>query len=143
MEIKKIKELIKLAKTEGITDLKYKSGEDEVSFKFSNNYEVVHSPTLNFKHHETPSAPVVENPKSNLLEVKSPFVGTFYASPSPESPSYVQKGERVRKGQVLCIVEAMKIMNEIESEFSGEIVEICVENENYVEYGQVLFRIRP
>jgi len=55
----------------------------------------------------------------------------------------VKKGDRVRKGQVLCIVEAMKIMNEIESEFSGEIVEICVENENYVEYGQVLFRIKP
>lgn len=140
MEIKKIKELIKLAKTEGITDLKYKSGDDEVSFKFSNHYEVSHSPPPT-KHHEAP--PITENPKTNLLEVKSPFVGTFYSSPSPESPSYVHKGDRVRKGQVLCIVEAMKIMNEIESEFSGEIVEICVENENYVEYGQVLFRIRP
>jgi acetyl-CoA carboxylase biotin carboxyl carrier protein len=70
-------------------------------------------------------------------------VGTFYSSPSPETSPYVKKGDRVRKGQVLCIVEAMKIMNEIESEFSGEIVEICVENENYVEYGQVLFRIKP
>lgn len=141
MEIKKIKELIKLAKNEGITDLKYKSGEDEVSFKFFNGFEVTHAPSLNFKHQE--ASPVVEIPKSNLLEVNSPFVGTFYASPSPDSPSYVQKGDRVKKGQPLCIVEAMKIMNEIESEFSGEIVEICVENENYVEYGQVLFRIKP
>jgi len=141
MEIKKIKELIKLAKTEGITDLKYKSGDDEVSFKFFNGVEVTHAPTLSFKHQE--ASPVVENSKSNLLEVKSPFVGTFYASPSPDSSVYVQKGDRVKKGQPLCIVEAMKIMNEIESEFSGEIVEICVENENYVEYGQVLFRIKP
>lgn len=141
MEIKKIKELIKLAKTEGITDLKYKSGDDEVSFKFFNGVEETHAPGLSFKHQE--ASPVVENPKSNLLEVKSPFVGTFYASPSPDSSAYVQKGDRVKKGQPLCIVEAMKIMNEIESEFSGEIVEICVENENYVEYGQVLFRIKP
>lgn len=141
MEIKKIKELIKLAKTEGITDLKYKSGDDEVSFKFFNGLEVTHAPSLSFKHQE--ASPVVENSKSNFLEVKSPFVGTFYASPSPESSAYVQRGDRVKKGQPLCIVEAMKIMNEIESEFSGEIVEICVENENYVEYGQVLFRIKP
>jgi len=141
MEIKKIKELIKLAKTEGITDLKYKSGEDEVSFKFFNGFEVTHSPSLNFKHQK--SSQVEEVPKSNLLEVKSPFVGTFYSSPSPDTSAYVSKGDRVKKGQPLCIVEAMKIMNEIESEFSGEIVEICVENENYVEYGQVLFRIKP
>ena len=141
MEIKKIKELIKLAKSEGIADLKYKSGEEEVSFKFSHNFELTHAPSVAFKHAEP--AHNQEEAKSNLLEVKSPFVGTFYASPSPESSSYVQKGDRVRKGQVLCIVEAMKIMNEIESDFSGEIVEICVENENYVEYGQVLFRIKP
>jgi acetyl-CoA carboxylase biotin carboxyl carrier protein len=140
MDIKKLKELIKLAKSEGIVDLKYKSGDDEISFKFPLNFEVGHSPIPNLKHKETQ---ISDPPKSNLLEVKSPFVGTFYSSPSPETSSYVKKGDRVRKGQVLCIVEAMKIMNEIESEFSGEIVEICVENENYVEYGQVLFRIKP
>ncbi len=141
MDIKKLKDLIKLAKSEGIIDLKYKSGEDEIAFKFPINSEVVHAPILSVKPKEV--LDIADPPKSNLLEVKSPFVGTFYASPSPESPTYVKKGEMVRKGQVLCIVEAMKIMNEIESEFSGEIVEICVENENYVEYGQVLFRIKP
>jgi acetyl-CoA carboxylase biotin carboxyl carrier protein len=139
MDIKKLKELIKLAKSEGIVDLKYKSGDDEISFKFPVNFEVSHSPIPSLKQ----NSPISDPPKSNLLEVKSPFVGTFYGSPSPESSPYVKKGDRVRKGQVLCIVEAMKIMNEIESEFSGEIVEICVENENYVEYGQVLFRIKP
>ncbi len=139
MDIKKLKELIKLAKSEGIVDLKYKSGDDEISFKFP--FEVAHSPIQNLRPKE--NSQISDPPKSNLLEVKSPFVGTFYASPSPESSAYVKKGDRVRKGQVLCIVEAMKIMNEIESEFSGEIVEVCVENENYVEYGQVLFRIKP
>jgi acetyl-CoA carboxylase biotin carboxyl carrier protein len=141
MDIKKLKELIKLAKSEGIVDLKYKSGDDEISFKFPLNFEAAHSPILNLKPKE--NSQISDPPKSNLLEVKSPFVGTFYSSPSPETSPYVKKGDRVRKGQVLCIVEAMKIMNEIESEFSGEIVEICVENENYVEYGQVLFRIKP
>ena len=141
MEIKKIKELIKLAKNEGIAELKYKSGDDKVSFKFSHNFEAAYPVSSSPRQVDPPQAK--EELKSDLLEVKSPFVGTFYTSPSPESPAYVQKGDRVRKGQVLCIVEAMKIMNEIESEFSGEIVEFCVENENYVEYGQVLFRIKP
>jgi acetyl-CoA carboxylase biotin carboxyl carrier protein len=78
-----------------------------------------------------------------LIDVTSPFVGTFYRSSSPESPAYVKIGDRVSKGQPMCIVEAMKIMNEIESEADGEIVEICAENETYVEFGQVLFRVKP
>jgi acetyl-CoA carboxylase biotin carboxyl carrier protein len=86
-----------------------------------------------------PAEPV----RSKLLEVKSPMVGTFYASPEPDAPPYVSPGARVSKGQVLCIIEAMKIMNEIESEFSGVVREILVENAHPVEYGQVLFRIDP
>jgi acetyl-CoA carboxylase biotin carboxyl carrier protein len=78
-----------------------------------------------------------------LHEVRSPIVGTFYRSPSPDAPSYVQAGDRVRKGQVLCIVEAMKLMNEIESDAAGEVVETLVANGQPVEYGEVLFRIRP
>ena len=74
--------------------------------------------------------------------VTSPLVGTFYAAPSQDLPPYVQVGDRVKKGQVLAIVEAMKLMNEIESDFDGEIVEIYVENGQPVEYGQKLFRIR-
>ncbi len=71
------------------------------------------------------------------------MVGTFYRSPAPEAPSYVEVGTRVGKGQTLCILEAMKLMNELESDYSGVIREICVENAEPVEYGQVLFRIEP
>lgn len=95
-------------------------------------------------------APVVEAevakaeaPKVNLLEVKSPMVGTFYAQPEPGSKPYVTVGTRIAKRQVLCIIEAMKIMNEIESEFDGVVKEVCVQDSHPVEYGQVLFRIDP
>ena len=74
--------------------------------------------------------------------VKSPMVGTFYSKPSPNSESYVKVGQKVKKGDVLCIIEAMKLMNEIESEFDGEVVEILVKDEEAVEYGKPLFVIR-
>jgi acetyl-CoA carboxylase biotin carboxyl carrier protein len=73
--------------------------------------------------------------------ITSPFVGTFYRAPAPESPPFTDVGQSVRKGQVVCIVEAMKLMNEIESESDGKIVEILVKNSEHVEYGQPLFRI--
>ncbi len=84
-----------------------------------------------------------EPPQSNLLEVKSPMVGTYYAQPEPGATPYATPGQRISVGQVLCMIEAMKIMNEIESEVSGVIKEILVEDAQPVEYGQVLFRIDP
>ncbi len=90
----------------------------------------------------TAAQTAVENTK-NLVEIKSPMVGTFYAAPSPDSPSYVSPNERVTVGQVVCIVEAMKLMNEIESEVSGTVVKILVENGKPVEFGQGLFLIDP
>ncbi len=84
-----------------------------------------------------------EAPKSNLLEVKSPMVGTYYSQAEPGSKPYVTVGTRIAKRQVLCIIEAMKIMNEIESEFDGVVKEVCVQDAHPVEYGQVLFRIDP
>src|SRR6476661_1023395 len=89
------------------------------------------------------SAPAAEAAKSTALEVKSPMVGTFYKSPEPGAKAYVGVGDRVSKGQILCIIEAMKIMNEIESEYSGVVKEINVQDAQPVEYGQVLFRIDP
>lgn len=83
-----------------------------------------------------------ETPKEKFKEIKSPMVGTFYASSSPKAESFVKVGDKVKKGQVVCIVEAMKLMNEIESEFDGEIVEICKKDEDMVEYGEVLFKIK-
>jgi acetyl-CoA carboxylase biotin carboxyl carrier protein len=78
----------------------------------------------------------------DVVEVTSPFVGTFYRSPTPDSPSFVEVGSVVRPGQALCIIEAMKLMNEIESDISGTIIEVCVPNGKAVEFGQKLFRIK-
>ena len=88
----------------------------------------------------SPAAPAAEKPGKMIT---SPFVGTFYRAPSPDSPNYVEVGAAVKKGAVLCIVEAMKLMNEIEAEFDGKVAEILVENGQPVEYGQPLFRIEP
>jgi acetyl-CoA carboxylase biotin carboxyl carrier protein len=79
--------------------------------------------------------------KSRWLEVKSPMVGTYYSAPEPGAKPYLTVGDRISKGQILCIIEAMKIMNEIESEFDGVVMEILAQNSHPVEYGQVLFRI--
>jgi acetyl-CoA carboxylase biotin carboxyl carrier protein len=84
-----------------------------------------------------------ESPKARYLEVKSPMVGTYYAAPEPGAKPYLTVGDRISKGQILCIIEAMKIMNEIESEFDGVVKEILAQNAHPVEYGQVLFRIDP
>ena len=78
---------------------------------------------------------------NNLKEVKSPMVGMFYQAPSPEAAPYVRVGSKVKKGDVLCVIEAMKLLNEITADTDGEIVDVCVENGQLVEYGQVLFKI--
>ena len=83
-----------------------------------------------------------EQPLKEETEVKSPMVGTFYIKPDPNSKPYVEVGSRVKKGDILCIIEAMKLMNEIESEYDGEIVEILVKDGEIVEYGKPLFRIK-
>ena len=92
----------------------------------------------------TPAAAAeTAKPASTLLEVKSPMVGTFYAKPEPGANPYVSVGTRVSKGQILCIIEAMKIMNEIECDVSGTVVDVAVADSSAVEYGQVLFRVDP
>jgi acetyl-CoA carboxylase biotin carboxyl carrier protein len=78
----------------------------------------------------------------NLIDIKSPIVGTFYAAPSPEEPPFVSVGDKVKKGDVLCIIEAMKLMNEIEAEDDYEVVEVLVENEEMVEYGETIFKVK-
>ena len=80
--------------------------------------------------------------KEEYKIIKSPMVGTFYSKSSPNAKPYVEVGQQVKKGDILCIVEAMKLMNEIESEFDGEIVEVCVNDGDMVDYGKVLFKIR-
>jgi len=88
-------------------------------------------------------APVAPTgPPPGTVEIRSPIVGTFYRTPSPESPAYVSAGDRVKAESVVCIIEAMKVMNEIKAEISGEIVEVLVENGEAVEYDQPLFRVK-
>ncbi len=84
---------------------------------------------------------VAEQPAEELLEIHSPMVGTFYRAPAPDAPPYVEIGDRVKAGQTVCILEAMKLMNELESEVTGVVREISVQNADPVEYGQVLFRV--
>ncbi len=92
---------------------------------------------------ESPDSGGGEQPATELLEIKSPMVGTFYAQPEPGADAYVHVGDRIKVGQTLCIIEAMKIMNPLDSEVSGVIREICVEDAQPVEFGHVLFRVDP
>jgi len=88
-------------------------------------------------------APAAEAAADNLVDIHSPIVGTFFRSPSPDSLPFINEGDKVKPGDVLCIIEAMKLMNEIESEVAGTIVDVLVENGQPVEYNQVLFRVKP
>lgn len=148
MDLKKLEAFIELAKKAEVSELSFESKEEKMSVKFPfagaalTAPQVMNTPATIT---EVSATPVAAAPAKNasLKEVTSPFVGTFYRSSSPGAAAYVNVGDRVTTGKVLCIIEAMKIMNEIEAEVAGEIVEICVENESYVEFGQVLFRIKP
>ncbi len=91
----------------------------------------------------SPPPPSVPGSRSDLVDVTAPMVGTFYRAPAPEEPPFVDIGTRISVGQAVCILEAMKLMNELESEVSGEIIEILVENGTPVEFGQVLMRVKP
>ena len=100
------------------------------------------APTTSAAPAAAPPPPSTDTSDGNVAYVTSPFVGTFYRSPSPDTSPFVDVGTRIKKGQVLCIVEAMKLMNEIESEIEGSIVQILVENGQAVEYGEPLFKIK-
>ena len=146
MDIKKLKQLIKLAKEEEVVKLEFGDQKSRYAVTLAQNQPVIVGQPLFqeglqgvSKDAAVLGAKAFEN--SHLLEVKSPFVGTFYRCPASGQPPFVNKGDRVSLGQTLCILEAMKIMNEIDAEIMGEIVEICVEDESLVEYDQVLFKM--
>lgn len=102
--------------------------------------QVVSSPTTTPKAEKA----AVESPaKGNTIEIKSPMIGTFYRSSNPDSPPFVNVGDKIAKGQTVCIIEAMKLFNEIESEVSGTVVKVLVENSTPVEYDQILFLVEP
>lgn len=149
MNLDTLKQIVKVAKDEGVAELKVEAKEFKVEVRFStgvvapvqSTHTVMHSAPQPVAQPSVAAKPVAE--ASNLHLIKSPFVGTFYASPAPGKPVYVKVGDKVKAGQTLCVLEAMKIMNEIDADKSGEIIEICVENESLVEFGQPLFKIKP
>jgi oxaloacetate decarboxylase alpha subunit len=155
MNLKEIKELIELIKNTDISELEIeRSG---VKVRLRKGGDVTFHPSM--PRMEYPPAAIVapavtvapapggiaekaaEPVKTNIIKVTSPIVGTFYRASSPDKPAYVEVGDSVKKGQVLCIIEAMKLMNEIESESAGKIVQILVESGAPVEYGEPLFVI--
>lgn len=154
MDIKSLKEIVKIARDHGVSELKVDAKDFKVQVSFvtgTATAQPVAAPSIvqpiSAPIHPAPTAAPVSAKAvasdAGLHVIKSPFVGTFYNSPSPGKPSYVKVGDKVSAGQTLCILEAMKIMNEIDADVAGEIVEICCDNESLVEFGQPLFKIRP
>ena len=154
MDINLIKKLVKIFNTSGITDLEIE--EEGFKIKIANKVRVAQGivqpqtsiqpvPVIS-QPLATETAPAEEKSveaTNNYHEVRSPIVGTFYRAPAPDADAYVQIGDSVSVGSVLCIVEAMKLMNEIESDADGKVVKILVENGKPVEYNQPLFLIQP
>jgi len=161
MNLKELKELILFLKEEGITEFELERGDVKVRVKRGGEASSVSLPDTRYfavpsaaappapplgsvpVPSSTPAPPVpAAEPEEDLHMVRSPIVGTFYESPSPGSPPFVKPGDMISTGQVLCIVEAMKLMNEIESDATGELVKRLVTNGQPIEYGQELFAIR-
>ena len=142
MEFEDLKEIIELLRETDITELQLEKDGTKVKIKRERILSPVEVPVQKFGGlYEKVTSETEE--ESRLITVTSPIVGTFYRAPSPESPPFVEIGSRIKKGQVLCIIEAMKLMNEIESEFEGVIIKILVENGQPVEYGEPLFLVEP
>ncbi|MCY1020721.1 acetyl-CoA carboxylase biotin carboxyl carrier protein [Pyxidicoccus sp. MSG2] len=165
LDVDALRQIVEILEASDVTRLVWKRGEEKLFIRRG------HAPETTIVHHAAPApapagpgveyttptasrptapapapaaaaapAPAAEKPGH---QVTSPFVGTFYRTPAPDQPAFVDVGSVVKKGQVLCIIEAMKLMNEIESEVSGRVAEILVENGRPVEFGQALFRIEP
>jgi acetyl-CoA carboxylase biotin carboxyl carrier protein len=155
MDFNEIRKLVLLVEKAAISSLEVEEGEFSIRIEkhphqapASPMAQTMYAPPPSPAHQPAPAAPAAaaggESPvPSHLLEVKAPMVGTYYRSPGPDKDPFVKLGDRISPGQTLCILEAMKIMNEIEAEVGGRIVEILVENAQPVQFDQVLFRIEP
>ena len=160
MDFKQIQELIKMINKSNIRELTIEQKDFKVTIKQKEDHvtqvvapAAVHAAPV---HHapaaapSAPAAPAAEKPAakeekaaSNLLTIKSPMIGTFYRRPSPDKPNLVEVGSEVQPGKVVCIIEAMKLFNEIESEIKGKVVKILVDDASPVEYDQPLFLVEP
>lgn len=157
MKAKEIQELISFLSESGLEEVNIETGDLKVSIKRSAEQQVIAAapavaptptapvtPPVAPAPASTPSeAPAAPSADSNLVEIKSPMIGTFYRSANPDSPAFVEVGSSVKAGDAVCIIEAMKLFNEIESEVSGKIVKVLVDNSQPVEYDQPLFLVDP
>ncbi len=163
MEFKQIQELIKAINKSNISELSIEEGEFKITIKQAQTvsetqFVAIQAPSPAIQQvlpqaaapvaipaaaPATPSQPAATADNGNLITIKSPMIGTFYRSPSPDKPSFVNVGDDIKHGQVLCIVEAMKLFNEIESEVSGKIVKVLIDDASPVEYDQPLFLVEP
>lgn len=154
MDIRKVKKLIELLEESGIAEIEIHEGEESV--RISRGSNIAAPQTVNVTAPMPAAAPtsVSVNKSSSMSDsaasddfndeghvITSPMVGIFYTSPSPEEPAFVEKGQDIKAGEVICIIEAMKIMNQIEADTDGKLVRVLVENGEAVEYGQPLFVI--
>ena len=158
MTLDEIKRLIEMVQTSAVAELEYSHGEERIRIVREHGTQPV---AQSFPHLEAqvpapaaaapapqpeataPAAASAPATPSNLLDIKAPMVGTFYRAPAPEAAPYTEVGSRVAKGQIIGIIEATKLMNEIPAEVAGTVVEIPVENAEPVEFGQVLIRVKP
>ena len=155
IDLKKVKELIEIMKQNGLEELEIKQGDQKIFLRRSQQQpsagRIVTAMPMMRQEYITSPPPQGAEPfeqttaksEENLIEIKSPIVGTFYAQPTPDSDPYVEVGSSVESQTIVCIIEAMKVMNEIKAETSGTIAEVLVTNGQAVEYGQVLFKVRP
>jgi acetyl-CoA carboxylase biotin carboxyl carrier protein len=157
MDLKEIQNLIKFVSNSGVAEVKLETGDIKITIRTTlegNSHDITYvqqapmPAALPQAAVPVPAAPVAAAPTateeaSNLITIKSPIIGTFYRKPSPDKPVFAEVGSTIQKGDVLCVIEAMKLFNEIESEFSGKIVKILVDDMSPVEFDQPLFLVDP
>lgn len=152
MDLKEVKRLISLVEGANISHLSIESEGSKIEIKKELHVQDTHVQSLVVPSAPLPTSPPLDTatppasekaPDENLVPIKAEMVGTFYNAPNPESEPYVKVGDVIKAGQVVCIIEAMKLFNEIVAEESGTVEKICVENTDAVEFGQPLFLLRP
>jgi len=156
LDIEKIRDLVEMMVKNDLVEISLRDGEEEVNLRRPNAASAFSTPdaappagltTLpppaGSRLAPLPNVAASNSPAVELIEIKSPMVGTFYSAPDPESPPYLRVGQALHVGMVVCIVEAMKVFNEIKSEVAGTLERILVSNAQAVEFGQPLFQVRP
>ncbi|MEY4336130.1 MAG: hypothetical protein RLZZ45_1049 [Bacteroidota bacterium] len=156
MDLKQIQDLVKMVNKSNISELTIEEKDIKITIKQKEDKYVTAAPAPVQQFQALPqpmaapapaaapaAAPEAPKPAGNLITIKSPMIGTFYRKPGPDKPNFVEEGDDVKPGKVVCIIEAMKLFNEIESEISGKIVKILVEDSTPVEFDQPLFMVEP